>query len=28
VLTARAVDLGGAPTAALLRWPADVPAPA
>ncbi|MGN6742446.1 MAG: baeRF2 domain-containing protein [Amnibacterium sp.] len=26
VLTARAADLNGAPAAALLRWPADVPA--
>ncbi|MDQ1663771.1 MAG: hypothetical protein QOJ68_3751 [Blastococcus sp.] len=28
VLEARSADLGGAATAALLRWPADVPAPA
>ena len=28
VLTARSADLGGEPAAALLRWPADVSAPA
>ena len=28
VLEARSADLGAAPAAALLRWPADVPAPA